>query len=212
MEVQLEDEVLRNPLVGCPSIEKVNIEDCPKLRNLRVGYRPTIQVDAINLQSFGYTGETICYFDLASCKKIKKLSLYYAYFYPNQDFESLISGVPLLESLTLWRCDPIGIRNHNLKVLVLRRWVAKIGGKYDLSIDAPNLVSFDYDGADNTLVNLFMNSTNLSETNLELNYDMNTFSMDWYISIIDFLSKFDCSTSTSLSVYISIISDCIFLK
>ncbi|GMN58649.1 hypothetical protein TIFTF001_027742 [Ficus carica] len=78
VEVQLEDEVLRDPLLGCPSIEK---------------------------------------------------------------------------SLTLWRCDPIGIRNHNLKVLAfatLYDWVAKIGGKYDLSIDAPNLVSFDYDGADSS--------------------------------------------------------------
>lgn len=88
-----------------------------------------------------------------------------------------------------------------LKVLVLgtnRDWDAKFGDKYVLSIDAPNLVSFDHESAENVLVNLFMNSENLLETNLDLDCFMGTFCLDWYINIIDFLSKLNCSKSISL--------------
>lgn len=77
-----------------------------------------------------------------------------------------------------------------------------------ITIDAPNLVSFKYRTAYYTLDRFSINSPNLLEADISLDNNKNTFSLDWYVVMIDFLSSFYCSKSISLSIC----SEAVFIK
>lgn len=240
--VQMEDEILHTLLLGCPSLEELYIWDCDKLKSPRVSSSClefldlsgnwetfTIKVEAINLQSFAFSNTAwkkpcSCRFDLASCKKIENLSLRGVSFYPDEDFASFISGLPLLESLALRQCDLIDIRNQHLKFLDVQTvrykdrdqenwdeedwdkvdWDKVDWDRFEISIDAPNLDSFKC-YTKNLLVRFLMNSPNLSETFIHVGYCAETETRrrerdrEWYINLIDFLSHFDCSKSIDLT-------------
>lgn len=209
-DVRLEDEVLYHLVPGCPSLKKLWIVNCSTLNNLQLsssslklqdiyGEWETIKIDAVNLRSFFYGGgQCTCHFDFTSCKKIKYLSLAGACFHPDNDFASLISGLPVLESLALSESEVIDIRNEHLKMLYYD-YVQGYGDRNEILIDAPNLVSFSY-SCDDKLVKFLMNSPNLLETDLAFYCNADADSMDWYINLIDFLSYLDCSKSKIIVV------------
>ncbi|GMN38955.1 hypothetical protein TIFTF001_008195 [Ficus carica] len=90
MEVQVEAEELHMLVSSCPSLEQFYIDECGKLHlwvsslTLKLldifGEWTTIQVEAVNLQTFVYVGQDSCHLDLASCKNIQDLSLIMASF------------------------------------------------------------------------------------------------------------------------------------
>ncbi|GMN29453.1 hypothetical protein TIFTF001_044355 [Ficus carica] len=214
--VYVEAEVLHNLILGCPSLEELLIvEDRFFSSNLQIsssnlkflhveGDWERIQVDARNLESLVYRGRTSCDFDFASCKKLTHLSVNGGYFICDGRFQNFISGFPLLESLTLRGYDLVDIRHQYLKVLVLVKLrdssEVKSEVKPQISIDAPNLVSFDYMGND-ALLQIVMNSPNLLEANITFDSYKNGQSMEWYVNLLNFLSCLDCFKSMSFNLY-----------
>ena len=121
-----------------------------------------------------------------------------ACFHPDNDFASLISGLPVLESLALSESEVIDIQNEHLKMLYYD-YVHGYGDRNEILIDAPNLVSFSYN-CDDKLIKFLMNSPNLLGTDLAFYCNADADSMDWYINLIDFLSYLDCSRSIIIVV------------
>ncbi|GMN28441.1 hypothetical protein TIFTF001_002049 [Ficus carica] len=108
--VQVEDELLHNLVLGCPSLENLLVQECTTPSNLRIssstlkflernGEWDQIHLEAENLELFD-CGVNVCNFDIASSKKLTNLSLTDVYFSSSDSFENLISGFPLLEKLT----------------------------------------------------------------------------------------------------------------
>ena len=213
--VDVEAEVLHNLILGCPSLEKLLIgeEESTFSPNLQIsssslkflhinGGWERIQVEAINLESLVYIlyGEPPCDFDLASCKQLTHLSMTGAYFDCDGGFENFISGFPLLESLTVKGYDLVDIRHQYLKVLVLEKYSDLSEVKCEISIDAPNLVSFGYNGHD-TLPQIVMNSPKLLEANITLHSYETAHGMEWYVNVLNFLSCLNYSKSMSFSLH-----------
>ncbi|XP_010105159.2 uncharacterized protein LOC21386205 [Morus notabilis] len=206
-DVLVKDEVLHNLVLGCPAIQNLVIMVVNALSYIEISSSSLkhldidadldeIQVDAINLESFVCFGT--CNYYIASCKKLSSLSLTAAYFPLHEDLENIISGFPLLESLTLAGGSIVDVRHPNLKVLVLER--SDKEDNNNISIDAPNLVSFTYSEED-TLPQILVNSPNLLETNISLKLYLEGRTMEWYVNMLNFLSSFDCSKSMSLNLH-----------
>ncbi|GMN53338.1 hypothetical protein TIFTF001_022478 [Ficus carica] len=138
--------------VNLPCLKSMSLTSSLKFLHIDGGWE-RIQVEAINLESLVYIGygEPPCDFDLASCKQLTHLSMTGAYFDCDGGFENIISGFPLLESLTVKGYDLVDIRHQYLKVLVLEKYSELSEVKCEISIDAPNLVSFGY----NVMINCY---------------------------------------------------------
>ncbi|KAL5547392.1 hypothetical protein UlMin_007079 [Ulmus minor] len=213
--LKLDDKVFHNLIMGCPSLEKLFLLDCIGLCHLKVSSVnlksfeligtncvASILVEAVNLQSFVFDGRDLDWLKLVSCKNIRNLTLN-----DIMSFEDVISDLPILASLTLVDIGIYIIENQYLKVLVLKRTVEEFD-EYEwddimeITVDTPNLVSFHYEDVNFTR-KVLLNSPNLEEANIKLDYDglRKKIDMNWYVDMIDFLSYFDCSKVVSLYVY-----------
>ncbi|KAL5547378.1 hypothetical protein UlMin_007065 [Ulmus minor] len=221
--LKLADEVFHNLIMGCPSLEKLVLHSCfgfddlevsslnlKYLELIRTSCVHSILVEAVNLQSFVFdTSVTGCQLNLFSCKNVRNLTLVDIYIpcFSISSVEDLIFQLPILESLTVVDCDIDIIQNQYLKDLVLKRTIIEDGAdkwkhKMKITVDTPNLGSFHYEDV-NFTHKVLLNSPNLEETNIILDYEgeRKKIDMNWYVDMIDFLSYFDCSKVVSLVVY-----------
>ncbi|KAL5568632.1 hypothetical protein UlMin_025207 [Ulmus minor] len=217
--VELSDKVLHDVLLGCPSLEKLVLKECFDFVNLQISSSSLlfleiisfekcrrIQVEAINLQSFLYDAEFTrgigpigLIVNLTTCRKIRNLSLSYAFWIEEKSLEDLILGLPLLESLALHKCynlRRIKIISQGLLCFTFNKFYSV---DVEASIEAPNLVFFSYKG--DRKFSLSLNSQNLLECKIIVQEWSNDHDLNWYINFIDFLSTLNCSKNLSLHVY-----------
>ncbi|PON66843.1 F-box domain containing protein [Trema orientale] len=218
--VKLRDKTLYNLLLGCSAIEKFVLTRCyelsdPKISSLRLKFLEieddkafeTLEIEAINLESFKYDGncEDI---NLSACKAIRSLSLL-DIMLDDESMEDLICGFPLLESLTLYHSlnvEHIRICGQHLKNIRLDKYYEPAQKYLEITIEAPNLVSFHYKGNIKRAISIKGLDTILNGhivikgpyPGQEDYYDR-----DWYINLIRFLLKinFYWNTTVSLHVY-----------
>lgn len=113
--VQLDDQVLHNLLIGCCSLEKLVLKKCVSLLKPRISnsslkflenfyhsYKTIFEVETTSLKSFAYDGgPSYCKIRLScSCQKLQHLSLSNTSLYENP-LEDIIFRLPLIESLSL---------------------------------------------------------------------------------------------------------------
>lgn len=221
VDVTLRDKLLRRLLLGCPSLEKFLFKECDGLSNPLISsstlkvldivqphtYSRAIKVEAINLHSFLQYDGFCKVIDLSACKEIRNLSLL-GNSLDDQSLQDLISGLPLLESLTLEKCvelKRIRICGQFLKSIRLEQSCYLV----EVTIEAPNLDSFWYKGDtkcdisinkhDNILNGHFM----IEDYSLDENYDTN-----WNMNLIRFLSHINLSWNT-LSLHVQSEEVCI---
>lgn len=211
LNIQMDDKVLNNLLLSCTSIEKLHVNYCdgllsPKVSSLslksmefRTGglhcYCRTIEVEAINLQSFVHSGAFYskkCTMNLVHCRAIRNLSLV-EMFLTDQWIEDLIPQLPFLESLELKDC--CGLQRVKIWNQHLKSFVFTLRGRWDsleATIDTPNLFSFSYSG--NSMFKISVNAPNLADVAIRVpDYPRKTYDEDWYASLIKFLSEFNGS-------------------
>uniref|UniRef100_A0A803PZR3 F-box domain-containing protein n=1 Tax=Cannabis sativa TaxID=3483 RepID=A0A803PZR3_CANSA len=104
-------------LLGCPSLEKLQVQNYFFLRSDEMALRlqslslkflelkdtvyDELQVEAINLESLVLCGSSVHNINLSACKKIRNLSFYDTSYHCKPSLNALISQIPLLENLTL---------------------------------------------------------------------------------------------------------------
>ncbi|XP_024017885.1 F-box/FBD/LRR-repeat protein At2g04230 [Morus notabilis] len=211
MKIQMANQALDYLLMGCPCLEILHVNYSygllnPKVKSLslksldfRTGggkdrHAHTIDVEAINLHSFLYSqgGRKKCNINLVQCRAIRNLTLIGA-FLTDQWLEDLIPQLPLLESLRLTNCyglQHMKIWNQHLKDFVLS--VDRRLGSLEASIDTPNLVSFSYCGY--KMFKISINAPNLLDAYINFPaYPRMNYNIEWYTSLIKFLSVFNGS-------------------
>ncbi|PON68669.1 F-box domain containing protein [Trema orientale] len=154
----LDDHVLTNLLLGCPSLEKFELK-CFYLSNPRIsssslksleitGYaRENLQVEAINLESLALIVLWGGIINLSDCRLIRNLSIDLNSNIDDQLLEDMISKLPLLEDLSLSRCQllkQVKISSERLRSFAFD----KQGNDNEVkaTMGTPNLVSFSYKG------------------------------------------------------------------
>ncbi|EXB55875.1 Putative F-box/LRR-repeat protein [Morus notabilis] len=202
---ELNDHILCGLVMGCPSLDKILLKNCMGLSNPRISSLSlkfleirysscqTLKVEAINAESFTYSGycEDI---NISACRAIKSLSLLNNWL-DDKSLEDIIFGLPLLESLTLRGCykmKSIKICGQHLKNITLEKVFIR-REEVELSIETPNQVSFCYQG--DVRFSLKMKSPNLSNGNFVIRQDShdNVYDNNWYIDMITFLSNMNFS-------------------
>lgn len=156
-------------LINCYGLKFVHISSLPKLNKFEVYERSSlrsIKLEATNLETFLFHGKksSKCKLMLAGCRNLKNLTLRHAHM-SDKTFQEHISHFPLLENLFLLECQTlqrITILSDKLKKLSLVR-CHKLK---EANIDAPNLLSFEYTGAE--LPFSSMNVSRLQEVKLQL--------------------------------------------
>ncbi|PON68678.1 F-box domain containing protein [Trema orientale] len=225
MQVELFDEPLRNLMLGCPALEKFCLKDCFCLPKLQISSSTlkfleiidedlfeTIEVVAINLQSFIYDGDSND-INLSACKAIRSLSLDSPL--NSKSLEDLICGLPLLESLTSdlhfeLTLKHIRICGQHLKSIRLD--IDDCGQENpEVTIEAPNLISFYYRG--DIMCGISMNAPdNLLDVQIVIEEGYSSgqkYDRDWYINLIMFLSNFIFSWKTTVSLHVNSEEVCI---
>ncbi|GMN51561.1 hypothetical protein TIFTF001_020707 [Ficus carica] len=221
--IQMDDQVLNNLLLSCPSLKKLHIDYChgllnPKVSSLSLEYMEfrtsgngvysdcqTIEVEAINLHSFICKGKFCssknCGMNLVHCRTIRNLSLSEA-FLTDRWLEDLIPELPFLESLKLTDCygfQHLKIRNEHLKhfVFTLSGYEVRLcpsprihsgseeqpgSGQLEATIDAPNLVSFGYNGY--LMFKISVNAPNLLDADIAVcDYPRKTYDVEWKVML-----------------------------
>ncbi|PON70277.1 F-box domain containing protein [Parasponia andersonii] len=202
-DVRLSDVGLDKLLLGCPSLEKFMLsDDCvltkgrfhsSSLKFLEIERSAflSIQVEAINLESFILCDVSFEKIHLSACKAIKNLSL--SGVVANQSFEDLLSKFPLLENLTLihwYNSEHIKISSQHLKSFHLKN-ISEDEVKVTIGL-APNLASFCYEGGINLSVSMDQ-APNLLNGNFVIDESPVHYDGDWYIDLMNFLSNLNCS-------------------
>ncbi|PON68674.1 F-box domain containing protein [Trema orientale] len=199
VDVLLADAALDNLLLGCPSLEKFLLSDCSYLRfgrfrssSLRfleiesTGFL-SMQVEAINLESFVLFDVCCHKMNLSACRAIRNVSL--SDFSAGQSLDFL-SELPLLENLTMSKCDGldhIKISSHHLRSFYLNN-----NSEVKVTVRlAPNLALFRYNG--NLKFSLSMESPNLLNGSFIIHEPPESYDANWYIDLINFLLNLNCS-------------------
>lgn len=178
--MRINENIVDNFVQGCPLIEDMRLINCygfkflhvsslPKLNRFEVHERcnlKLVKLEAPNLETFLFYGKksSRCKFILAVCGNLKNLTLKHGHM-SDKFFQEHISHFPLLEKLFLLECHTlhrITILSGKLKKLSLIR-CHKLK---EVNIDAPNLLSFEYTGAE--LPFSSMNASQLQEVKLHL--------------------------------------------
>ncbi|XP_060205838.1 uncharacterized protein LOC132633437 isoform X2 [Lycium barbarum] len=178
--MRINEKVVHRFVQGCPFIEDMRLINCYGLKFLHVSSLPNlnrlevhegsnlrwIKLEAPNLETFWFHGKksSRCKILLAGCGNLKNLMLRHAHM-ADKSFQEYISYFPLLEELYLLECHAlhgITILSDKLKKLsVIRCHKLK-----EANIDAPNLLSFEYTGAELRFSSI--NASRLQEVKLHL--------------------------------------------
>ncbi|XP_006343017.1 putative F-box/LRR-repeat protein At5g02700 [Solanum tuberosum] len=178
--MRINENIVHNFVQACPLIEDMRLINCyglkflhvsslPKLNKFEVHERSSlrsVKLEVPNLETFWFHGKksSRCKLILAGCGNLKNLTLKHSHM-ADKSFHELVSHFPLLEKLFLLECRTlhrITILSDKLKTLSLVR-CHKLK---EANIDAPNLLSFEYTGAE--LPFSSMNASRLQEVKLHL--------------------------------------------
>ncbi|KAL9247568.1 hypothetical protein vseg_020986 [Gypsophila vaccaria] len=136
-------------LIECTGFKSLSISSSNKLKRVDVHKcqaLKSIVIESSKLESFWcfYDKKKLCEINLLACRALKDLVLEYPRM-NDELFHDMISEFPLLEKLVLSRCyglKTIKVSGKKLKKLVIRRCRKLVQAQ----IDAPNLVSLEYNG------------------------------------------------------------------
>ncbi|CAN1168610.1 Jacalin-related lectin 19 [Linum perenne] len=191
-------------VLSSDKLSRVDLHLCRRLQQ--------VELKTPNLERFWYHHQNFdrkdnCDLDLASCTVLKSLTIEIPGM-TDDKFQNLISKLPVLEQLTLCKCNKlksITISSHRLKKLVLRD-CKKLR---ETDIDSPNLVSFEYKGKEMPF--LSMNPSGLKEANLYLERGIKNQTRIGFChgeddkarfaKLQEFLEKFDHSKGLKLLVH-----------
>ncbi|XP_030506342.2 F-box/FBD/LRR-repeat protein At3g26920 [Cannabis sativa] len=207
-----EDDGVVKFLLGCSSLEKLLLLDYVflvtdhdvqfRLHSLSLKfmelkrtydyYKLNIQVEAVNLESLVLHGVILDEMNLSSCKKIRNLSLVDCPENLRPSIQALISDVPLLESLTLSKCDA---DLDHLKIT--SQYLKSFNFKYSDMINVVTIESaldldyFSYEGYINCRISI--DSFNLLNGKIVIFEQQENYDTNWFTNMMKFLSNLNCS-------------------
>uniref|UniRef100_A0A803RAT7 F-box domain-containing protein n=1 Tax=Cannabis sativa TaxID=3483 RepID=A0A803RAT7_CANSA len=210
--VVMNDQVLNNLLLGCPCLEKLHVHYCCGLLNPQVlslslesleyyecnrYFIQTLTVEARNLQSFEYKGVSVrkdsCNVNLFHCVAIKHLS-FSDVCMTGRWFEDLIPRLNSLESLKIDSCygvKHINVRNQHLKELDFDCRLNRTELTTEIIIETPCLESLTYSGCLTFRISVSASNLLYADINVCGQLDKTAYDMEWYTSLIKFLSEFN---------------------
>ncbi|XP_004229313.1 putative F-box/LRR-repeat protein At5g02700 [Solanum lycopersicum] len=211
-EVGLDDSMLRDLLNCCPLIDDFIIQHCRsltkiELRNLQniksvsisCCRNQSVKIQTPTLQHLSYFGcfrEDSPVFDIVECRNLKSLEL--TDMRVSEGFlQRLISTSQFLESLAL---DNVSTRLERFKISgsPSLRFVAIENCKGLQEIDAPNLVSLEYDGDQIPELKIAKMSRQLKKSEIYLD-NLKKLNAAWFGELRKFLSKSSSWSLVSLS-------------
>lgn len=190
-------------LIYCDGLEVLHISTLLKLNRVELHEchdLTSVEIKLPNLLSFLFHGKKSngqCKINLAGCDNLKFLTLKDAYM-TDELFQDQISKFPSLEKLLLKECNilkRITVLSRRLKGLTLIR----CKNIEEASIDAPNLVTFEYTGNRMPFSSMYIPSLNEAKLNFESirRGEQYQFVLD---EVHKFLRKFDQSKGLKLVV------------
>ena len=211
-KVNMDDQVLRNLISGCASLERLCVHSCrglskPKVSSSRLkfleighsGKGEKFQIETPNLESF------VCHelpasleSNLSLSRTIRKL-LFINSNFEDRWLEDLIFTLPQLERLALRNCPNIkhvNIHGKNLKGFTFDG--NGDCGRAGATVFSPNLVYISYRGYLQS--NILTSSKNLSEAHVRL-YKPQNCCKEWFTNLVKFLSNLNCSERLNLDVH-----------
>ncbi|KAM6576910.1 hypothetical protein CsatB_028747 [Cannabis sativa] len=203
-------------LLGCPSLEKLQVQNYFFLRSDEMALRlqslslkflelkdtvyDELQVEAINLESLVLCGASVHNINLSACKKIRNLSFYDTSYHCKPSLNALISQIPLLENLTLVTKekykDHVKISGQQLKSF---NFMNCYFGPCNITIGtAPEFEYFCYEGYIDLSISI-KPSNSLSGKIVIFEGDNDgyeDYDANWFTDMSNFLLNLNCSWNT----------------
>ena len=211
-DVNADDQIIQNLVAACPVIEcmiisyfdgfqSLKLSNVPKLMTLKVDENDDLERLDLDLDSnlslyyLSIDQRLQSKLDLLPYKNLKDLTLC-ALNITNKWLHDHLSGLPLLETLRLYRClewERIEISSHHLKILMLHDCKNLV----EVKIDTPKLYRFSYGGG--YIKSFSTNALDLNDAIYNLVRDI-AFSAPSDVEKIEFLSKLSNSKSLELKI------------
>ena len=171
----------------CFGLKHLRISETHKLKSLifHFQYQDLVEIDVPSLQQLELSFSRVPrLLDVAECPHLKKLVLFLPHF-NDREFHHLISKFPLLEGpsvISLETLERIMISSDRLMHLE----VYNCSGLNRINVDAPNLLSFDFE--DNPIPIVSTNAPCPLNVHFSNSGDIDT---RWYLNLVEFLGAFN---------------------